>query len=222
MSDANRARLGDAVPPKRPRVASRLVDTVVEGDVDPTPALTLRICVRGLSLDQAGATLLDPTNWTRVPEWCAMVPAPPDSAMPVGIRRYLEEVSLDCGGSSHRYRVWLDFSPVRSWGDRLVVTYRMSPPEVQRDLVVDGIGANKTLGLDEGSLVVGVADAENDDDLLRLITTKRLRHASDAVGRAAFVMADLAGFYELGARFVTHVSKGQAQVEVCPDANPNE
>jgi hypothetical protein len=104
--------------------------------------------------------------------------------------------------------VWLDFSDVVSAGGRLVLTYRMSPPQVQRDLRVDGAGANGFLAIDEGSLVVVEKGAH-----LQVTTTKRLRYSSEALGRAGLILACGAGFAEMGARFIEQVSDGVAQAE---------
>ncbi len=202
--------VGPDLLPALPGCRSRLVDTRVEGNVDPTPTLTVRVCATGLSLDEAVATVLDPPHWTGVSGWCDMVPDPDDSALGPGGRRFLEVVGFGCRPGDFQFRVWLDFTRVEAVGNSRVLTYQMSPPDVQRDLTVHGEGANGLLALDEGSLMV-----VDEGTRLRFTNTKRLRHATEAMGRAVDVLACAAGFAEMGASFVEHASGGLARAEEC-------
>lgn len=207
---ANRTRVQADLPRRLPRCSDRLVDTTVDGDRDPTPALAVTVCVGGLTLDEARDTFLDPANWERSSGWCEMVAGPPDPSLGAGGRRFLEVVGTGCDPGDFQFRVWLDFSPLVPFGGSLVLTYVMSPPEVQRDLVVDGAGANQILAIDEGSLVVADEGAH-----LRVTSTKRLRYATQAIGRAVLILACAAGFADMGARFIEQASGGVAQAEEC-------
>ena len=181
-----------------PSCRGKLIDTRLRGDVDPTPALTVRLRVDGITLGQARETFLDPSHWKRASGWCDMAAAPLDPALTSGSRRFLEVVSTSCEPGvvpPFEFRVWLDFSEAVSVGSgRLLLTYKMSPPDVQSNLLVDGEGANGFLAIDEGSLAV--LDKETH---LEVTTTKRLRYASEATGRAGLILACGAGFAEMGA-----------------------
>jgi hypothetical protein len=192
-----------------PNRAARLVDTVVDGDVDPAAALKTTICVREMKLSKARDTFLDPANWAGCPGWCSMSPSviPPTDP---GHKRFLEVVGLGCHTGDFELSVWLDFSEVIKWSDRLVLAYWMSPPTVQQTLTVGGIGASGKVAIDEGSLAV-VQDGAD----LRITTTKRFRYTSEAIGKATFILASGAGYAEMGAAFIEQASGGTAHVKEC-------
>jgi hypothetical protein len=205
----DRHRFHSTLPTEVPNRAAKLVDTVVDGDVDPAAALKTTICVRRMKLSAARATFLDPANWAGCPGWCSMSPSvlPPTDP---GHKRFLEVVGLGCDTGDFELSVWLDFSEVIKWGDRLVLAYWMSPPTVQQTLTVGGIGASGKVAIDEGSLAV-VQDGAD----LRITTTKRFRYTSEAIGKATFILASGAGYAEMGAAFIEQASGGTAHVKEC-------
>jgi hypothetical protein len=209
LRDRHRPRFHSTLPTEVPNRAARLVDTVVDGDVDPAAALKTTICVRDMKLSAAPATFLDPANWAGCPGWCSMSPSVVPPTDP-GHKRFLEVVGLGCDTGDFELSVWLDFSPVISWGGRLVLAYWMSPPEVQHTLTAGDIGASGKVAIDEGSLAV-VQDGLD----LRITTTKRFRYTSEAIGRATFILASGAGYAEMGAAFIEQASGGTAHVKEC-------
>lgn len=210
LRDRDRARFHPTLPTDVPNRAARLVDTTVDGDVDPAAALKTTICVSGMRIGKARTTFLDPAKWAGCPGWCSMTPS---VAAPTGAgvdKRFLEVVGLPCGSGGFELSVWLDFSRVNDWGDRLVLAYWMSPPEVQPTLTAGGTGASGKVAIDEGSLAV-VKDGAH----LRITTTKRFRYTSEAIGRATFILASGAGYAEMGAAFIEQATGRKAHVQEC-------
>jgi hypothetical protein len=210
LRDRHRPRFHSTLPTEVPNRAARLVDTVVDGDVDPAAALKTTICVSGMRIHEARNTFLNPAMWAGCPGWCSMSPSVAAPTVAGVDKRFLEVVGLGCDTGDFELSVWLDFSPVISWGCRLVLAYWMSPPEVQHTLTAGDIGASGKVAIDEGSLAV-VQDGLD----LRITTTKRFRYTSEAIGRATFILASGAGYAEMGAAFIEQASGGTAHVKEC-------
>jgi hypothetical protein len=210
LRDRHRARFHSTLPTDVPNRAARLVDTVVDGDVDPAAALKTTICVRGMKLSDARDTFLNPAKWAGCPGWCSMSPSVTRPTEPGVAKRFLEVVGLGCDAGDFELSVWLDFSEVIEWGKRLVLAYWMSSPKVQQTFTVGDSGASGKVAIDEGSLAV-VQDGTH----LRITTTKRFRYTSEAIGRATFILASGAGYAEMGEAFIKQASGGTAHVEEC-------
>jgi hypothetical protein len=154
----------------------RLIMRTVDGRSVPVVVLETSFTAPDLTLEDV-KPYLDPENWPQCSTlWCAMQRLNPDS-LP---RRYLEEISVNCGTDAWCLKTCLD-----------VVTQELPAPgvSVEYRLSSDQTGGDGLVEVDEGGIVATSISAG-----VHVETTKRLRFAGPFDGPALAMIACALGY----------------------------
>jgi hypothetical protein len=187
---------------------TELVVDPARGGAEVALALTTRVCVKGVKLEELDhRSFLNPHNWKDYHYWCSMTPDLANGPDPFGEVRFREEVALDCPSNWLEVAVWLDFTQLVRQGDALMRDYAMTAPG---NIPAAGPPGNDAVTVDSGSLKVA-----KDGNHLRVTTTKRVNFTFGLDEAVIEVLACVGGYGAMATEFVVEGTGGAATAVGC-------